>query len=254
MKYLYYLMIVVFSFGAFSCDDSDNISAMSLDDYAENQSELFCGKVFECCAHAKYYNDFEDCKTVEKENILTTFNGKQWEIDTGQVSLCYNAQVEYHNVECADPLKGDDVRQPCFDGFTIGIVDEGGDCDYDDECMNDMQCAQVDIGFSKVCKPLSKLDEGCSIVIYCDAHLVCNVDVCVAALGEGEDCTANPYWCDNVEGLFCNDSSQCEKPRANGEDCDFSFHCISGHCESTTQKCETYATTMTFFELHCIDK
>ncbi|MEZ4219957.1 MAG: hypothetical protein R3B13_03440 [Polyangiaceae bacterium] len=143
----------------------------------------------------------------------------------------------------------------------VGLVKDGGACEYDAQCAEGLSCGESGAAFA--CKPVGTQGASCLFNSECDDGLICNsgLEQCDTLGPVGTSCL---YADDCEDGLTCIDS-HCKAPIslggactgfsscAPGTGCSFSSStCVAlspdgvsctvdaectGRCDSTTKKC-----------------
>ena len=130
----------------------------------------------------------------------------------------------------------DDNCQACLfcvatsaDGTSVcrGPSEEGGYCERDGHCSDDLVCSSANI-----CVPPFAQGESCSRDAECQEGLVCSsANICVAPFAQGESCSRNA---ECQEGLCY--SGTCSAPAAEGEPC-YAGHPCAGDLACTAGVC-----------------
>lgn len=145
----------------------------------------------------------------------------------------------------------------------VGLVQQGGACDYEAQCAEGLACADDGTG-TYVCQPVGTAGTACILDRRCDDGLICNAKLhqCGSLGGVGAACL---YSSECQNGLLCA-SSKCATPiplggscagvlggctpgtgcsfststcvslQPDGASCSFSGECL-GRCDTTLGKC-----------------
>jgi hypothetical protein len=125
----------------------------------------------------------------------------------------------------------------CYEVFE-GIVDEGGACDVDDECVDGLEC------WADVCTRMPAQGQACLDGWECGEDLYCaDGDVCRMPGGAGASCPEGDIAC--ADELWCDpETDTCRPYLGSGGDCSAaSWACADDlYCSDTTNLCTPYPT------------
>lgn len=224
------------------------------DTVCDDVAEVACFDMYRCCSEGEIEQTLgvsdprtqaqcvDDVRAICQRQIGAfdfSLKNKHVRFDANIMNTCLEAFVAP-----ADACVTIEAMRPwteaCMDSAWVGIVTNGGQCDFAYECAKDSFCSA-----SRVCTALpgdgmSCATQGCASGLFCDAG------TCHPLVGAGGACTSTAQCQDD---LFCDTSAAtrtCTPLHKIGEACTGngsceSKTCLPGTCAGTQNTCVTDA-------------
>jgi len=239
-------------------------------DMVEEEAEEHVTAELICETQIQLVCDYRDsCCTTEEQATLTAILAIMG-IDCTNVtgssaySQClaeYNDSIDNDRMEivddmeeaeaCRDALQSGAAECPNFGntqkimartinehctGLVNGLVDNGGSCMLQTDCVTGHYCDRPDPDNPGTCAPIVDTGGDCTRNSQCGLLATCIDGACADFGGDGADCDEADLANDCDIGFWC-DGGTCTAMLGSGEDCtDLSFAC-DGLCSPTTSTC-----------------
>jgi hypothetical protein len=231
------------------------------DNVCDEVAEVACYNMFQCCSESEIESFLrvsdprteEECRSdvhtmCERQLTALDFSVKNNRVrfDAKLMNACLDALVPPSGT-CTTIESMKPWADACMQNAWVGIVGDGGQCDFPYECAKDSFCNP-----GRVCTALPGDGMPCGVQ-GCASGLFCGTGVCHPLLGEGGACTTTSQ-CEKE--LFCDTTTTrtCTALHENGDACTSSAACKSNTCLPGT--CAGSGTTCfasTGCSGHCAD-
>jgi len=238
--------------------DSESVPAVPLEEVPAKYAAALCSVIENC------YGDLlqllapgEDClanATVQAEEELATLPDA---IDAGRVKYDgTKLQACLDEVAAADCSFLSEREPESCNAVFVGTVEEGGDCQHNEECEGDQYCNFSD-ACPGSCSRREQAGEACTGNSDCAAGLKCGeASLCVAPAQQGEACKGGEPDC--IDGFFCVGNDDAMNVPGECKPFDEAFSGKLGATCSLQALCELelscHITSLAPVEGECVEK
>lgn len=219
-------------------------------------AEVACFNMYQCCSEGEIERFLlvTDPRTEEqcRDDVRTrcerhlavldySIKNNHVRFDSNIMDTCLKALVAPSGT-CATVSSMKPWTEACMDSAWVGIVANGGECDFPYECVKDSFCSP-----NRVCTALPTDGMPCSLQ-GCASGLFCDFGTCRPFVAANGTCTSTvQVQCQ--KGLFCDTTAATKTCTAlhkvgepcTGDDSCESNTCLPGHCAGTQTNCFTDA-------------
>jgi hypothetical protein len=228
----------------------------SQDSVCDDVAQVACFDMYQCCSEGEIERALgvsdprteaeclDDVHAICRRQLATfdfSIKNKHVRFDPKAMNACLEAFVAPADA-CVTISAVKPWTAACMAAAWVGIVDNGGACDFAYECATNSFCNQ-----SRICTALPSDGMPCAVQ-GCASGLFCDLGTCHPLLAQGAACTSTTQ-CQKT--LFCDTAATvrtCTPLHAIGETCNGNASCASSTCLPGT--CANSLTTC-FTDTNC---